>query len=203
MGLNKVENNTWKKSEHVLLIYNSNIFHTRHLPQGLIFSVKSQLKTCSVYVSCLLYWIMVATMVKKCFSWHSHFQEVPKPQVQIVHFRDAQPPFVICMKQVSIRPCQTSIIALSDHHFLYYSTQHMQPTVSPSKTVGQTFRGQLSALRNLRDINWALLIVLGSRGLARGLLSSDMRDAPHEAFLARFASSDTREALSIFTCCVL
>ncbi|XP_072029834.1 queuosine-tRNA galactosyltransferase-like [Amphiura filiformis] len=26
-------------------------------------------------------------------------QEIPKPQVEIVHFRDAHPPFVICMKQ--------------------------------------------------------------------------------------------------------
>ncbi len=43
-------------------------------------------------------------------------------------------------------------------------------------------------------------MVLGSRGIACGLLSSDTRDAPREAFLLRFASSDTREALSIFTC---
>ncbi len=58
--------------------------------------------------------------------------------------------------------------------------------------------------REICETFWALLMVLGSRSRHRNTQPVVyMRDAPREAFLARFASSDTCEALSIFTCCVL
>ncbi len=90
---------------------------------------------------------------------------------------------------------------------MVYSTRHMKVDKSESlKNCGTDIsRSSICLAKFARhfDLCWWYLVPEAEEYSTRGLVSSDTRDAPREAFLARFASSDTREALSIFTCRVL